>query len=715
MRNMLLTSALSGSLALTPQALMAQDYDSWTLGREVLNAAANYTGVLTTAHAQVRKYITWQWGTTLPEADQRKRTADLLAEITTRQQVTAALVPSLDSTVIDGFGIRFRYCDGMLLSYFTSTGFKHGLSAQQIVDAPELRARRADTAFTGEPLGIVKTAGDPAADDPAVDDPAVDDPTVGGNLILQTGDRSQIIPACMGTKFGGALDVDTVAYMTSAAQKFGVARVRKRRETRKRRCVEPQVGPGIKEERFKSTDYNARGDKLYNTQSTHPYDPEDKDFGYSYYDTATPEADGHWKTKYTHCRNPGTIPVRRVEDCSPGSDRIATYEYFLTEAYAAFPETVWLPSDAQGKFVDEAVGVLVPHLSFCEGAPDRQPLAPVITTRTDDRPAVCPATHPLGTVTEARTVTIRTWSFADSPDVADFPALSDIVIARNGPWAVSDDRCYRNANDRTSETRVSSCPSGQIGSVTYQRQKTVTGVDWYSDGWQDALSTTHTQWAATANTCRYRPPPPPPKTGYESCSRGDCIWVYTSGGGEGGGGRDEGSSDVDGDGFGDYNDFDSRGFGGTSVSTGCGGCNGPSSGPTGGGNSGGGNGGGCFLTTAIVAQRGEADDGPTLTTLRAFRDGYMARRPNGAALVAEYYDVAPRIVTAIPTDDPAWHWIGTQVDLAVTRIEADDLAGAFAVYTAMVQRLKADWLTPITAPAPHSDINQDNKNKETVQ
>ncbi len=523
MRNMLLTSALSGSLALTPQALMAQDYDSWTLGREVLNAAANYTGVLTTAHAQVRKYITWQWGTTLPEADQRKRTADLLAEITTRQQVTAELVPSLDSTVIDGFGIRFRYCDGMLLSYFTSTGFKHGLSAQQIVDAPELRARRADTAFTGEPLGIVKTAGDPAADDP----------TVGGNLILQTGDRSQIIPPCMGTKFGGALDVDTVAYMTSAAQKFGVARVRKRRETRKRRCVEPQVGPGIKEERFKSTDYNARGDKLYNDLIGVPYDPEDKDFGYSYYDTATPEGDGRWKTKYTHCRNPGTIPVRRVEDCSPGSDRIATYEYFLTEAYAAFPETVWLPSDAQGKFVDEAVGVLVPHLSFCEGAPDRQPLAPVITTRTDDRPAVCPATHPLGTVTEARTVTIRTWSFADSPDVADFPALSDIVIERNGPWAVSDDRCYRNANDRTSETRVSSCPSGQIGSVTYQRAKTVTGVDWYSDGWQDALSTTHTQWAATVNTCHYAPPPPP-KTGYKSCSRGDCWWVDTSGGRNGG-------------------------------------------------------------------------------------------------------------------------------------------------------------------------------------
>ena len=42
------------------------------------------------------------------------------------------------------------------------------------------------------------------------------------------------------------------------------------------------------------------------------------------------------------------------------------------------------------------------------------------------------------------------------------------------------------------------------------------------------------------------------------------------------------------------------------------------------GGDGGDDGGGCFLTTAIVERRGvEADDGPTLTALRAFRDGYM--------------------------------------------------------------------------------------------
>ena len=68
----------------------------------------------------------------------------------------------------------------------------------------------------------------------------------------------------------------------------------------------------------------------------------------------------------------------------------------------------------------------------------------------------------------------------------------------------------------------------------------------------------------------------------------------------------------------------------------------------GGGGDGGGDGGGCFLTTAIVELRGEPDGGPTLTALRAFRDGYMTRTAERRALVAEYYDIAPMIVAAIP-------------------------------------------------------------------
>ena len=39
-------------------------------------------------------------------------------------------------------------------------------------------------------------------------------------------------------------------------------------------------------------------------------------------------------------------------------------------------------------------------------------------------------------------------------------------------------------------------------------------------------------------------------------------------------------------------------------------------------------GGGCFLTTAVVRRRGESEDGPTLTALRAFRDTYMQETPD---------------------------------------------------------------------------------------
>ena len=78
---------------------------------------------------------------------------------------------------------------------------------------------------------------------------------------------------------------------------------------------------------------------------------------------------------------------------------------------------------------------------------------------------------------------------------------------------------------------------------------------------------------------------------------------------------------------------------------------------------GGGDGGGCFLTEAVVGARGiEADDGPTLTALRSFRDGYMQRTPERRALVARYYEIAPRIVAAIPRGHGDWAWIGVQVE-----------------------------------------------------
>ena len=108
-----------------------------------------------------------------------------------------------------------------------------------------------------------------------------------------------------------------------------------------------------------------------------------------------------------------------------------------------------------------------------------------------------------------------------------------------------------------------------------------------------------------------------------------------------------------------------------------------------------GDGGACFLTAAIVERRGiEADGGPTLTALRRFRDGYMMKTPKRRALVAEYYELAPRIVAAIPETHSDWDWIGGRIDAAIAAIAAGDEDGAFGIYAAMVRRLAACWTEP---------------------
>lgn len=55
----------------------------------------------------------------------------------------------------------------------------------------------------------------------------------------------------------------------------------------------------------------------------------------------------------------------------------------------------------------------------------------------------------------------------------------------------------------------------------------------------------------------------------------------------------------------------------------------------------------CFITTAVCREAGKPDDCPELTAFRAFRDNYLASCPDGPALIEEYYEIAPAIVTAL--------------------------------------------------------------------
>ena len=105
-------------------------------------------------------------------------------------------------------------------------------------------------------------------------------------------------------------------------------------------------------------------------------------------------------------------------------------------------------------------------------------------------------------------------------------------------------------------------------------------------------------------------------------------------------------------------------------------------------------GGGCFLTTAVVEMRGEADDGPTLTLLRSFRDGWLTDHPEGGQLIEDYYRLAPELVATIPTNHKEWDRIATEVDAAAIAIGNECPEEAYHIYRSMVERLVGTWLVP---------------------
>ena len=221
------------------------------------------------------------------------------------------------------------------------------------------------------------------------------------------------------------------------------------------------------------------------------------------------------------------------------------------------------------------------------------------------------------------------------------------------------------------ETSSGACPAGYSGTVAMSRTVTERSTLWPWDS-QPTMQDIPGNWIADESGCeRIVSPPIHP----DKFTPGGPTGPGTGGPGDGacgptGAPGDSGGSDGPGDGT----------------------CPGPGVGP----GSGGGN-GGCFLTEAVVGHRGlETDDGPTLTALRAFRDGYMQETPERRALVARYYEIAPRIVAAIPAGHSEWVWIGERVDVAAAAIDAGDRDMAFGIYVDMVRHLERYWLTPVT-------------------
>ena len=98
----------------------------------------------------------------------------------------------------------------------------------------------------------------------------------------------------------------------------------------------------------------------------------------------------------------------------------------------------------------------------------------------------------------------------------------------------------------------------------------------------------------------------------------------------------------------------------------------------------------CFLTTACVKYKGLPDDCKELTLLRKFRDEYMKKTEEGNALVEQYYEIAPGIVTKIDARaDKAeiYEKIYKNILLCVEKIEANEYEQTFKLYSDMVKEL----------------------------
>lgn len=101
-------------------------------------------------------------------------------------------------------------------------------------------------------------------------------------------------------------------------------------------------------------------------------------------------------------------------------------------------------------------------------------------------------------------------------------------------------------------------------------------------------------------------------------------------------------------------------------------------------------GGGCFITTAVCKYSGRTDDCELLRVLRAWRDSYMMKTPELAALVTEYYRVAPGYVSGIESKHESfqreiWRELERLVSTAAHHIKRGSNQLALAYYRAAVE------------------------------
>ena len=102
------------------------------------------------------------------------------------------------------------------------------------------------------------------------------------------------------------------------------------------------------------------------------------------------------------------------------------------------------------------------------------------------------------------------------------------------------------------------------------------------------------------------------------------------------------------------------------------------------------------MTSACVEAKGLPDDCYELTTLRKFRDNYLRNLPEGSDEIAEYYFIAPQIVSAIKQRADAMLVFNSIYEKLVTpcvnMIECGENEQAHILYRETVAQLREQYL-----------------------
>jgi hypothetical protein len=109
-----------------------------------------------------------------------------------------------------------------------------------------------------------------------------------------------------------------------------------------------------------------------------------------------------------------------------------------------------------------------------------------------------------------------------------------------------------------------------------------------------------------------------------------------------------------------------------------------------------GGGSGCFITTAVCEASGLPDNCDELETLRWFRDNVMSQDEAMSADVAEYYEIAPKIVEAIAAEQDKQEILTalkqSYICPAVELVKQGEHSLAYEIYKDMVLTLKQKFL-----------------------